>query len=226
VLKVFDSPGVRRKFVSVSTDTFNLEHVVRLARNELLKKPRPGFIQLAIYADRGGAPLPQPDHVSYESWQRTHDLALRTPNAMAEIISVGRNTVLRMRDKSGAIRRKVIAGADPLIVELGQEHLEIVYFSFSDARPFVSQRVNIFVQTAQPLNSNVGAALLRKLEPVFPSQEVSVAIRNDTWFIYEPGYPFLNPFVKKQDPPTEEAYEKTRSLICGNWTGSLSCRLQ
>ena len=142
------------------------------------------------------------------------------------MISIGDNAVIRMRDASGTVSRKVLAGKDPLIIDVESDRFEIVYIAFSPPGRYVQQSINVYIQTDAPLRVDTGLDLLRRLDPIFPGFEVAVAARHDAWFIYEPSYPFFNPLTETLPPPVAAEYTKTQTLTCGDWTGAATCRLQ
>jgi hypothetical protein len=219
--------GVSQKGVRVTSGSFREGYVVRLAQAELAKKSHPNFVRVDIYGDKGGAPLPKPPgDLTYGYWRRLYEAQRGLQNELAEMISIGTNAVLRMRDAGGKVSRRVLAGRDPLQLEVQGDRLEIVYFGFSAPGPYILQCVDVYIRTDASLRTEVGLELLGALRPIFPDLEVSVSLRNDAWFILEPSYPFYNPLIEDQQPPTEEEYRKNRTLRCGYWTGSASCRLR
>jgi len=143
------------------------------------------------------------------------------------MISIGDNAVLRMRDASGKVTRKVLTAKDPLIIPVQNVQFEIVYIAFSPPGLYVQQSISVYIQTAAAsLSVETGLELLRRLDPIFPGFAVAVAVQHDAWFIYEPGYPFFNPLTETLPSPTPEEYNKTQTLTCGHWTGSATCGLQ
>ena len=226
VLREVNRTGMRQKGITVSAGSFTEAHIDRLARAELATKPHVKFTQLYVYGGKGGAPLPKPSHVTYDHWRGLYGSSAQSPNEIAEIISIGRDAVLRMRDGASKIRRRVLAGRDALQMEIQGDHFEILYFAFSTPGPYILQRADVYIRTDAPLKTETGLELLRSMQPVFPELEVSIFIRNDPWFIYEPTYPFVNPFIENQSPPSAEEYDKGRTLKCGRLSGSPSCRLQ
>lgn len=226
VLQELVRSGMKQKSVVVAPGTFSESYAEQLARAELAKKPRVNFTQLYVYGQKGGAPLPKFPHITYEHWRTLYDSQVSAPNELAEMISIGSDAVLRVRDGGGNVSRRVLAGKDPLQIEVQGYRFEIVYLAFSAPAPSVLQRVDIYIRTPAPLGSGAGMDLLRVLRPIFPDLDVTVYVRNDAWFIYEPSYPFLNPLIENSSPPGPEQYNKTQTLRCGNWSGSTSCRLQ
>jgi hypothetical protein len=226
VLREANRAGMRQKGMAVGADSFTETYIERLARAELARKPRVNFIQLYVYGGRGGAPLPKPSHVTYDYWRGLYGSLAQSPNEIAEMISIGSDAVLRMHDDADKIHRRVLAGKDPLQIEVQGDRFEILYFAFSAPGPYILQRADVYIRTDAPLRTDTGLELLRKLQPVFPEFEVSIFIRNDPWFIYEPTYPFVNPFIENPNPPTTEEYGKGQSLKCRRLSGSPSCELE
>jgi hypothetical protein len=218
------SAGMRLKSIGLTPGSFGEANVERLARRELAVGPPDQFVKIDIFG-KGGPPLPIPPEVSYDSWRRIYDMAKLTSNEVAEVISVRGNAVLRMRDATGALTRKVLAGRDPLQVEVLGQHVELVYLDFSNGFQSDTPRfVGAYALTSGPLTEQVGLGLLGQLDRLLPGLRVAVLIRNDTWFISSAGYPFYNPFVKDGVPPSEMEYNQTKTLFCGHLTGTPSCQ--
>ena len=210
------------KDINVSARFFNEQALVDLARSELARAPRREFTQLLFYGEPGGAPTSKPNHGSYDYWRRLYEVAAQTPNAIAEVISIDNNVILRMRDLDGKVTRRVLSGDDPLRMVVNSDPLEIVYISFRPSS-LLSEAVSVYARTSAPLRAETGLILLRQLESALGDLQVSLAIRHDGWFIYQPGYPFLNPFLEEANLPTHEEYDKEPTLVCGRSTGTMAC---
>ena len=217
---------MKLKAFDLRSTPFNERQVQAIARAELARAPRADFTHLWFYGPKETAPLPQPDHVSYESWRRMYNLVSQSTNEIAEVISIKGNAIMRMHKADGAVVNSILAGKNPLELPVGNDQYNIVYFAFGSAGRFAAQNVDIYIKTTAALDPSIGLILLRKLEPLFPALQVSVAIRRDAWFIFQPGYPFLNPFAEDLNPPTADEYKRTQILVCGHWTGSASCTIQ
>lgn len=215
--------GMRRKYIKTAGGSFTVSHVERLCRAELKRKPKPNFIMLHVYGETGGDPLPQPAHGrTYDYWRGIYD---QTPkvNEIAEMIAIGSNAVVRMREASGRVVRRVLSGQDPLQIDVRGEQYEILHIGFTNPSPYILQRADVFIQTGAFLQKEMGLELLRILKPVFADIEVSVYIRNDPWFINASNYPFFNPLIGDRTPPSQEEYRATPTLSCGYWTGLPTC---
>ena len=218
------SSGIRLKSIGLTPGSFSAAFVERLARRELARAPTDQFVKIDIFG-KGGPPLPIPPDVSYDSWREIYDTAKLTPNEIAEVISVRGNAVLRMRDATGAITRKVLAGRDPLQVDVLGQHVQLVYLDFSNGFQSETLRfIGAYALMSGALTEQLGLGLLGQLHRLLPGLQVAVLIRNDTWFISSAGYPFCNPFVKDGVPPSEMEYNQTKTLVCGHLTRTPTCQ--
>jgi hypothetical protein len=205
--------GVKLKSVRVAPGHFNQSYLEHLGLAELAKS-RSSFLQLCVYGSAGGYPLPKPDHFTFDHWRELYDAASTSKNEFAEVIAIGGNAVLRVHDGGGGVTRKVLAGRDPLQIDIANNRFEILNFSFGSTSPAVSRWVAVSVRTAAPLELESGEQLFQRLEPILANFLLTVSLRNDAWFIYDGGYPFYNPFVEYPAPPTADEYNKTRTLTC------------
>jgi len=212
------------KSISVSPGLFTDEHLEEVARASLKANTYAKVARVKFYGEHSGAPLPQIDHVDYASWRRIYDQAARTPNEFAEMIAIAGNAVLRVHHKDGSLSRRIVAGADPLLMPINGNTYELLNLSFGeDSRPG-SRVVRVFTKTGSALSETDGAELLRKLQADIPSREVFIVVRQDDWFIAEPEYPYANPFTPVGMPPSADAHRPV-ALRCGRESASVSCRL-
>ena len=225
VIREQSGPGVKIKSIAISPGSFTETHLEQVCRSELSKSPGSGFMQLLLFGERAGSPLPKPDHMNFQMWRRIHDDAASLPNELAEMISINGEAILRTRDASGRLTRKVLTQHDPFKIAIEGDAFEIVYLSVSTSAPFTLQRVDAYMRTTASLKPESGLDLLRELDQVFPGYEVSVFVKNDLWFINQPSYPFFNPFVEEPTPPAA-GDRLTPTLQCGHWSGTPSCKSQ
>ena len=167
----------------------------------------------------GGPPLPKPSHYDFDQWCRMYEMAASEKAQVAEAISVAGNAVLRIRQADGSISRQVLSGEDPLKVTLPGNTFEIVHFDLTGpSRLGLQEAVFVFVRAHSSFDVTEGAALFKKLAPLFPGFGVAVEIRNDAWFVYQQRYPFYNPFNEDRSTPSQQEYERSPTMKC---TGSV-----
>jgi hypothetical protein len=214
--------GIKSKAIKV-TDR-QISTLERLCRDELAQGNQYKFIQLQIFGEAGGAPLPKPlSGYSFEYWRNFYNKLVNSPNEIAEMISIGNDAVLRVRNRSGHLTRRVLRGKDPLRLEEEEGDLELLHVAIDWGSPYRLSRVDIYARTGSTLGEDTGMRLWKKLRPLFPSFDLFLYIRNDGWFVYESSYPFVNPFEGESPPPSRERYNRTQTLSCGSWEGAPSC---
>ena len=134
--------GMKQKTMRLG-GTFSESNIERLARAELKKRPRVNFIKLTIFGEKAGTPLPKPDHVSYDSWKGLYELAARSSNEIAEMISIGDNAVLRVRESNGKVTSKMLTGTNPLEVMISGDLYQIVYLALSPPGQYIAQGASV-----------------------------------------------------------------------------------
>jgi hypothetical protein len=212
--------GVREVTLTLSEGAFTEEHLDELARMELARTPRASFIKLTMVGAKGGLPGPRGASYGFADWLRLYDPS--RPNEIAEMIANGDDAVLRVRDLSGKLTERVLSGKNPLSVTVGGENFQIVYLSIGVAVAYGGE-VRVFFRTASTLRTQAGEALMRALQPSFPSFRISVLVQNDPWFVREGDYPIVNPFVENKKPPTPEEYLQIKTLTCRYADGPPTC---
>jgi hypothetical protein len=184
--------------------------MVQLAQAELRRKPPVNFIHVYMFGPTGGPLLPKPDHYNYVSWRQINEHYLRSRMEIGELIAVGANAVLRFRDAQGQITKRIIRGRDPLQIRIDGESFEIVHISSAEVGKFPE----IYLRTSSTLSAEKGSDVLHGIERMLPDFHVSIYLRNDGLFIYEPKFPYLNPFQDEPTIPSEEEYRRTKTLEC------------
>jgi hypothetical protein len=221
-----DTDGhVEQIAVRVEPGAFDQAYVERLAGSELRRGRHRAFERLLVLGSKGGPPLTKPDHVSFGYWKRQYENSRASPNEIAEMIAVGGDSVLRFHDAAGNVGAKILSGKNPLIVHIGAKVFEVVYFSFATSIAYGKQ-VDVYVRGDVSPTVESGLALLKRFEDLFPDLRVSVSLRSDAWFVFEPSYPFYNPLIPGGNPPAEEEYNQAGTLVCAPKAGSPSCRVE
>lgn len=214
---------VVRKFLNVSRSEFSKERLIKLS-NDSLKNIGGAFAQVTILGEGGGPPLPKPTDFDFQYWQGQFEYVTRQRMQIAEAISINRNAVLRIHQADGSTSRQVLSGQDPLRLTIEGEEFEIVYVDFSGPhRLGLQESVFVFVRALSPLRSAPAVELFKKLEPLFPGLGLALEIRDDAWFVYQPRYPFVNPFIEGRRVPSQQEYETLRTMHCVRTASGLQC---
>ncbi|MEO8050774.1 MAG: hypothetical protein ABI833_10195 [Acidobacteriota bacterium] len=204
--------GIKLKTAKLSAATpFTLVELERLSRLELSRAKAQRVAHSRFYGSQGGEPLPKIDHMSESGWREIYDLTSQLPNEIAELIAIDGNSVLRFRNASGQVDKRVLSGQDPLVQVIRGATYEVLYLAEQLGR--YEGTVRLYFRTAAPIGVEAGTELLARMQSVFPRPlVVELYIRNDEWFRDESHYPYSNPFITNDPPPSEQDYGKT--LYC------------
>jgi hypothetical protein len=204
--------GIKLKTAKLSPATpFTLGELERLSLIELSRANAQRVAHSRFYGSKGGEPWPKPDHITESGWRELYERTSQLPNEIAELISIDGNAILRFRNASGQVEKRVLAGNDPLIQTIGGKTYEILYLGEWLGR--YEGTIRLYVRTAAPLSVEEGTELLARMQNLFPKPlSVQLYIRNDEWFMEESYYPYSNPFIPNGPVPSAQVYGKT--LYC------------
>jgi len=194
----------------------------RIARQAFEENSNKQLVHVEIFCEEDYPPFHSflLSHVGYDWWKHGFENVPRFP--MARLVAIEGNAVFEYGDGEH-IQRKVLAGSDPLLVTVGASTFRVLYFAFvpiTVRRPqeLDADRLKIFAETDQALDPIAGKDLFAALNRLIPLTDISLFIRNDTWFLDIAGYPLIYPFRHEETPPTKEIFQKSHTLLCGGPT--------
>ncbi len=204
--------GIKLKTAKLSPATpFTLVELERLSRLELSRAKSQRVAHSRFYGSNGGEQCPKLDHITERDWRDLYERTSRLPNEIAELISIDGNAVLRFRNASGQVEKRILSGRDPLVQTIRGKTFEVIYLAEWLGR--YDGTVRLYIRTAAPVSVEDGTELLARMQNVFPKPlSVQLYIRNDEWFMQESYYPYSNPFITNGPPPSGQDYGRT--LYC------------
>jgi hypothetical protein len=164
---------------------------------------------------------------NYSTWQTLFsDYKERIP-PFAEMLVIGGNAAMRVRDNQERVLQKVVQGQDPYILHVGNEELKIVHFSAGRSKHWGKREgwfvhLDFFILARAPDEKTTRQAL-EELKRQTSIENVSVVVRRDPWFILDSDFPVVSPFLPKTTPPSEEAYEKAPQWTCVSSERGVTC---
>ncbi len=156
----------------------------------------------------------------YDSWKNLYDKFGRSLLPMAEFLGYGDNAVMRLRDGAGVCSEVVLAGRNFLRMRddgLVFEILESYYHRLPpNIRPSPGDQamISVFVRASQFPSVGQARAFSKRLRGYFRQKRVIVAIRTDSYFLLDSGFPILYRFDERPAPPSREQYERVRTMYC------------
>jgi len=169
------------------------------------------------------------DELNYEVWRNMFsDYEKRIP-PMAEILAIGKNAAMRIRDEQGNVSTKVLQGSDPYVFHACGEDLSLIHLGMHEPlRPpnYEKSYVSLhffFVVTVQP-DEKLTRCVVKEVRRLSNISDVNVNIRTDPWFIDESLFPVISPFLSEIRPPSKDEYESAPQWHCGvAYDGKVSC---
>ncbi len=155
-------------------------------------------------------------HGGYHWWRMSTERVHALPRA--RLLVIQKNAVLEFSDGRGGATRVAITGTDPLtFATAAGVDVRLLQFAFSpvSASGKAGKELHVFASTTQPLTKDLGHEVYQRVARMLPFMEVTLQIRNDPWFIGEPGYPLAYPYGPTGQPPSREDYQKSSTLTCG-----------
>jgi hypothetical protein len=189
-------------------------------------RSNPLLTNVIFLGDGKGMPLIKGTGASFDAWLGIYRQASESRRDFAEMIAIGEDCVLRIHHSNGIISRQVIRGVDPLFLAINQDKFELLHFQFSFTPESQVGHVAIYLRALGAVQESEGQTALRALRKRLGGISVSIAIRSDGWFVYQAGYPYLNLFNQDSDPPTQESYDKTRTMVCSDTSERPRCWLE
>jgi hypothetical protein len=163
------------------------------------------------------------NHASYTGWKADFDAAgggreLR----VAELVAIGEDSVLRIRQADGSVLHKVLTGKNPLQFEVDGAAFEILIvqprtgtrFDRCDPSPMLLSPV-VRVKTSARLGPALCAKAATRIAELMRTRKLVVTFRNDHWFLGRS--PLIYPFATGESPPTKEAYYNSMEFTCMLW---------
>lgn len=164
---------------------------------------------------------------SYEEWLGFHAAYGEIRGDVAQLLSIRFGSLLRIRLRDGTIQRIVLAGQDPLRVNVAGKTFEILHVVERPparmAWKYASLRTSIFVQSVGPLREQDCRAATELIAARF-ERDVAVHVQTDSWFVWNTSFPVVYYFAPFAGPPGK-AEVSLPSCHCNVFQGELSCIL-
>ncbi|MBN8733084.1 MAG: hypothetical protein J0L64_21290 [Acidobacteria bacterium] len=128
-----------------------------------------------------------------------------TSNAgcMGEVIRIGDCEALRIRDSKHRIVERVLNHCNPFQVSTGSARARILYLTVNATKDGKNMVPHLYLQAEDPASAQLAAALGVSIARRLHLRDLSVSVRNDTWFVFEERFPVSFPFGPRQEPPPE-----------------------
>jgi hypothetical protein len=166
--------------------------------------------------------------VNYETWMNWYR-EYKIPTT-AELLRIGPNAAMRVRDSAGNVASLVLSGSDPYTFQANGVEFHLLHVIASDSArlddfkaPDLVSTLNFFMLAKGDLNESVLKAAAENLENSTGAPQITVAIRRDPWFVSSVYFPIVSPFWDGGKPPTQHEYESSPEWYCHATPGKAHC---
>jgi hypothetical protein len=148
------------------------------------------------------------------------------PQPIARLLSISGRALLSHR-YAGALHEELLKGSeDPSRMDESNPDLQVLHVSLTKlgAGSTTQPDFTLQVYARAPVVSAAGAAsLVRRFAKLSNATTISVSLRLDQWFLTDPGYPGVLPFVVSTAVPSAMDYLRSPSIACTLNPAGLKC---
>lgn len=169
--------------------------------------------------------------ISYELWQALLEQYKEKIPPYAELLSIGKDVGMRIRDWNGQVFLKVLAGDNPYDLEACGKHLQVGHVSIRQTgaleKGHISDRTRLYIHffliVKETPDRHIVECALAQLRKKTGLTSLSVSVRSDPWFLQNSDYPVISPFLVNPEPPTRDGYESGTQWDCTFQAGKTNC---
>ena len=174
--------------------------------------------------------------VTYELWRPLYDEYIKTDHPFGELVVLGDNAAMRVRDNRGQQSLKVLHGKNPYVLTACGEQLSLVNLAVSKSLRANGQNqwyasVHLFLTTNGPVDERTAECALEEFHRLTSVGDILISLRRDPWFIRYSDFPIAPPFLTTVKPPTSEQFKEApwsecflseEKTHCQHWKGQPS----
>lgn len=210
--------------------------LMRLYREESATTRRSGNLHLECWREGEGERVMRLKGVPASAHDGTipknllTGVVARAPLSVGEIVSLAGNTILRIRQPNGSIRRRILQGKDPLASLAPDLPLQIGYLGYeyisgpeAQALQRPTLRLLVFVEGSDNVNLTTAQQTFAKLQSFLPPYTALVA-RKDGLYLSWKEFPVLNPYSESPLPTlAPEGYRRADTFVCASVKAKIDC---
>ncbi len=164
--------------------------------------------------------------VTYAWWRRAFDKYRNQLPMSAELIAIGEDACMRVRDKLGQVNSSVLSGVRPDRLTLGE-----MQFQLADLLPYGIRTVDgqpelrlaFYYWAPRQFDEEIVKRVLvdRVTRTGIPA--LTVSVEPWPWFILDEKFPMIAAYVVAGEPPTEDEYYAAHKTTCSSQQGRPVC---
>jgi hypothetical protein len=228
------TPRLLDRAVTVAPEGFSLARLEQTARAYLRENSADRYIlRLTLAPDRlilartlGKGP---PD-ANFPSLLEAIKRVGLPAGPVAQVLSIGAASVLVYRDASGFAEKYLTGTRAPRLLRVGGIKFRLLHFRIQEMRQEPATAAaplyvaSFFLTVSGEVSVSACAAATRQLAKLFAMPYSTASCRTIPWFVEDPGFPDVFPFVSKISVPSKEEYFLLPSVGCSeNPKSGLRC---
>ena len=214
------APAMASALLVIPAAEFKDDVLLQLAKKFLAQYGNLKLVQIGIYTDAGLAYASKGKttfHVTYEYWKREFEQREQNKSICAAVVlKYGNSASLRIRHADGQIKEIGIVGANVFHPSVEGFALNLLHVSFV-TQGFGNDEhltANFYFTLPKRIDSIEATRLAKSFFDTLGISNVTFNLREDGWFIFDPFYPYMNPFSKEETPPTLKETAKSVAFLC------------
>lgn len=167
--------------ILVPVDDFGGKQLIGMARQALRSQTTPFLHLAALTSHRQRTSFVNISDLSFDFWRQRCDSAVNTPTQVAELISIGTDAVLRIRDAMN-IRYIQLEGSNPLEYKNDDSDFRIVFITMTSDPLF---RFVVYAKAKSGFNVKAAEEFVGDLRSKLHDDSVYLVLRRDPWFFVD-----------------------------------------
>jgi hypothetical protein len=166
----------------------------------------------------------------YEWWLDLYNKFWRKLLPMAEILSQGKNGVLRLRDGTGICSETLLSGDNFLRANADHVKFEILKIYYRGLPPHTKPSpgdeavISIYVRASSYPSAEQAREFSRLTQSRFQQRRIRLIFRADAYFLADLEFPVMYRFDPAATPPSREEYEHSKTMYCFCDQPGIPCR--
>lgn len=211
--------GIGAYTVLISPSEFKKEILMKLAAQFLHDNAHLSVLDVGIFINREAANDFAGAGVfdySYGNWLMEFEARRkRSLPLCAEVLKCGNSSALRIRYSDGRLEEVAIHGGEVFHPAINGARLDLLHVKCVRQGFGAKARLTplLYFRVSKDIDANEGGVIARSILRSSGATRMSISMRPDNWFMFDPYYPWVNPFAPVDSPPTKAA-ERAWQLLC------------
>jgi len=212
--------GLASYTLVIPSADFKKDTLLELANKYLSTNSEVKLLQLGIYTEDGAAHDAAGKKIfdiTYGVWKREFERrTLENTFPVAELLKYGSSSTLRIRFPGGQPEEIAISGVSAFHRSIDNWELNLLYVSlvrqgFGKEKQLIP---SFYFRVMKRITQPEAGVVAESVAHLIGASKPEIHFRQDEWYIFDAGYPWVNPFVHSSSPPSEAEAAKSVEFVC------------